>query len=81
MAALPSSDQPDSAEPAQSADLQSRNLPYKNTPLHLAVLFGHEDIVTHLADKYPTQFKNLLSLTNAVNDTPVHIAARCGSLK
>ena len=49
-AALLPSDEPDSAEPALSTDLRSRNFPYENTPLHLAALFGHEDIVIHLAE-------------------------------
>lgn len=84
IAALPSSDETDSAESASNmpnADLQSRNNPYGNSPLHLAVLFGHEDIVIYLAENHSQTFKNLLSLQNAVYDTPVHIAARCGSLK
>ena len=66
-----------------SGPLYKRNKPYGNTPLHLAVLFGHEDIVKYLAteEKHKEQFKDLLLQKNAVNDTPVHIAARCGHLK
>ena len=71
----------DSPQIMQENDLYKGNKPYGNTPLHLAVLFEHVEIVAYLKEKHSTHFKHLLSKTNAVLDTPVHIAARHGNLQ
>ena len=72
-------DETDSPE-ADIARFSEKNEPYGNTPLHLAVLFEHKEIVEFLSNKFGDKFKTLLSEKNYVSDTPVHYAARNGNL-
>lgn len=66
---------------ADFARFREKNEPYGNTPLHLAVLFEHKEIVEFISNKFTRdQFKTLLCEKNSVTDTPVHYAARNGNL-
>ncbi|RWR73901.1 protein ACCELERATED CELL DEATH 6-like protein [Cinnamomum micranthum f. kanehirae] len=57
-------------------DLTLSLTPQKNTALHIAVAFGHEQIVREMIDREPF----LISQPNSNGDTPLHIAAKAGHL-
>ncbi|XXG48807.1 hypothetical protein AAC387_Pa02g3153 [Persea americana] len=57
-------------------DLTLSLTPQKNTALHIAVAFSHEQIVWEMIDLEPS----LISQPNSNGDTPLHIAAKAGNL-
>ncbi|RWR73894.1 ankyrin repeat-containing-like protein [Cinnamomum micranthum f. kanehirae] len=57
-------------------DLTFSLTPQKNTALHIAVAFGHEQIVLEMIRRMPS----LISQPNSKGDTPLHIAAKAGDL-
>ncbi|RWR73893.1 ankyrin repeat-containing-like protein [Cinnamomum micranthum f. kanehirae] len=57
-------------------DLTLSLTPQKNTALHIAVAFGHQQIVREMIDHE----SSLISQPNSNGDTPLHIAAKAGNL-
>ncbi|KAJ8645321.1 hypothetical protein MRB53_007069 [Persea americana] len=57
-------------------DLTRNVTPQNNTALHIAVAFGHQQIVREMIDREPS----LISQPNSNGDTPLHIAARADNL-
>ncbi|MED6219810.1 hypothetical protein PIB30_039105 [Stylosanthes scabra] len=54
--------------------LQEFKTPMDNTVLHVASLYGNDEMVNRAAQQNPS----LLSSLNKNNDTPLHVAARAG---
>ncbi|KAI8007480.1 Ankyrin repeat-containing protein [Camellia lanceoleosa] len=50
--------------------------PHENTPLHIATLFGHKNIVAEIYNRQ----HSLLAQPNLDGDTPLHVAARAGRI-
>ncbi|GJV56093.1 accelerated cell death 6-like protein [Tanacetum coccineum] len=52
----------------------SRTIHRNDTLLHIAALFGHDELSDFLAKNHP----NLITCKNFIGDTPLHVAARGG---
>ncbi|KAJ8627915.1 hypothetical protein MRB53_021222 [Persea americana] len=61
---------------AEANDLTLCLTPQRNTVLHIAVEFGHQNIVEKVIQLCPS----LISQHNSKGDTPLHVAARAGHL-
>ncbi|KAB5534777.1 hypothetical protein DKX38_017863 [Salix brachista] len=56
--------------------LLTKLTPQGNTPLHIAVQFGHKVVVVEIYKRCGS----LLTRLNSSGDSPLHVAARCGHL-
>ncbi|KAF9672947.1 hypothetical protein SADUNF_Sadunf11G0097300 [Salix dunnii] len=56
--------------------LLTKLTPQGNTPLHIAVQFGHKGVVVEIYERCGS----LLTRLNSSGDSPLHVAARCGHL-
>ncbi|KAB5534778.1 hypothetical protein DKX38_017864 [Salix brachista] len=56
--------------------LLTKLTPQGNTPLHIAVQFGHKGVVVEIYKRCGS----LLTRLNSSGDSPLHVAARCGHL-
>ncbi|KAJ6727956.1 PROTEIN PHOSPHATASE 1 REGULATORY SUBUNIT [Salix koriyanagi] len=56
--------------------LLTKLTPQGNTPLHIAVQFGHKGVVVEIYKRWGS----LLTRLNSSGDSPLHVAARCGHL-
>ncbi|KAJ6894493.1 hypothetical protein NC652_028302 [Populus alba x Populus x berolinensis] len=54
--------------------LLTKLTPQGNTPLHIAVQFGHKGVVVEIYNRC----RSLLTRPNSSGDSPLHVAARCG---
>ncbi|CAK7338358.1 unnamed protein product [Dovyalis caffra] len=58
----------------ENPSLLTKLTPQGNTPLHIAVQFGHKGVVVEIYNRC----RSLLTRLNSNGDSPLHVAARCG---
>ncbi|KAJ8763656.1 hypothetical protein K2173_003128 [Erythroxylum novogranatense] len=60
----------------ENRSLLAKLTPNENTALHIAVLYGHQDVAAEIY----CRSRSLLTRPNIHGDTPLHVAGRCGHL-